>query len=150
MSLTQQINDEIKSAMKARNQERLTALRAIKSALLMAATEKGAGDEVDPAVEAKIIQKQYKQRVDSAETYAAQDRQDMADAELAEAAVIKEFMPEQMGEEELRGILAKIIADVGAAGPQDMGKVMGASTKQLAGKADGKMISSIVRELLAS
>lgn len=149
MSLTDEMNNEIKSAMKARNQERLTVLRAIKSALLMASTEKGAGDTIDPAVEAKIIAKQYKQRVDSAQTYVEQNRQDLADVELAEAEVVKEFMPEQMGEEELRGILAKIITDVGAAGPQDMGKVMGSASKQLAGKADGKTISSIVRELLA-
>ena len=148
MSLTDKINEEIKSAMKARNQERLVALRGIKSALLLAGTEAGAGGEVGEATEAKIIQKMYKQHMDSAQLYKEQNRDDLYQEEFGQAQVIKEFMPEQMGEDELREVLAKIVADTGAAGPQDMGKVMGVATKQLAGKADGKVISGIVRQLL--
>jgi len=149
MSLTDKINNEIKEAMKAKDQDRLKALRAIKSALLLASTEKGSGGNVNEQVELQILQKQLKQRKESAEIYQQQGRADLAETELSEAAVIEGFMPKMMSEDELRPILKDIIAKVGASGPQDMGKVMGTATRQLAGKADNKLISTIVRELLA-
>ena len=149
MSLTDKINNEIKEAMKAKDQDRLKALRAIKSALLLASTEKGSGGNVNEQVELQILQKQLKQRKESAEIYQQQGRGDLAETELSEAAVIEGFMPKMMSEDELRPILKDIIAKVGASGPQDMGKVMGTATRQLAGKADNKLISTIVRELLA-
>ena len=148
MNLTDQINNDIKEAMKAKDQLRLTALRAIKSQLLLAATEKGAGGETSEEVGIKMLQKLVKQRKESAEVYTRQNRQDLADPELAEAAIIEEYLPTQLTEDELKPILQTIIDKVGAAGPQDMGKVMGAASKELAGKADGKTISTVVRQLL--
>lgn len=148
MSLTEKINTEIKEAMKARNQERLAALRGIKSALLLAATSEGAGGEVDEATEMKIVNKLYKQRMDSAEIYKGQDRPDLVSEEMSQAEVIKEFMPEQMSEDDIKAEVAKIIEQTGASSMADMGKVMGMASKAMAGKADGKVISGIVRGLL--
>jgi uncharacterized protein YqeY len=148
MSLTDKINNEIKEAMKAKNQERLKALRAVKSALLLAQSEKGAGGQVAEDVEVKILQKQVKQRKESAQVYKEQGRDDLAEPELKEAAIIEEFLPKMMSEDELRPVIKEIIEQTGASGMQDMGKVMGTATKQLAGKADNKLVSQIVREML--
>ncbi len=148
MALFDQINEDIKSAMKNKEEGRLRALRGIKSAFLLAKTEKGANDELTPEKEMQVLQKLVKQRKESLEIYNAQNRKDLADAESEEIAVIEAYLPKQMDETELRSILQSIIVKVGASGPQDMGKVMGTATKELAGKADGRMISSIVKELL--
>ena len=149
MSLQDQINNDIKEAMKAKDTIRLTALRAVKSQLLLAATEAGATGEASEEAGIKMLQKLVKQRKESAELYKSQGRGDLADPELAEAAIIEKYLPEQLTEEELKPILRGIIEVVGASGPQDMGKVMGMATKQLAGKADGKTVSAVVRSLLA-
>lgn len=149
MSLTEKVNNEIKDAMRAKDQDRLRALRAIKSALLLAQSEKGAGGEVSEQVEFQILQKQLKQRKESAEIYKQQGRADLAEPELKEAEVIESFLPKMMGEDEVRPIIKAIIEQVGATSAADMGKVMGAATKQLAGKADNKMVSTIVKELLS-
>lgn len=148
MSLTDQINNDLKAAMKAKDTTTLTALRAIKSQLLLAATEKGGG-ESDEQAGIKMLQKQVKQRKDSAELYISQRRQDLAEAELAEAAIIEKYLPKQLSEDELKPIIQAIVDRVGATGMQDMGKVMGAASQELAGKADGKTISSVVKELLS-
>lgn len=148
MSLTDQINNDLKEAMKAKDTTTLTALRAIKSQLLLAATEKGGGESNEEA-EIKMLQKQVKQRKESAELYKTQGREDLAEAELAEASIIEKYLPKQLSEDELKPIIKSIIEKVGAAGPQDMGKVMGAASKELAGQADGKTISSVVRQLLS-
>jgi uncharacterized protein len=148
MNLTDQINNDLKEAMKAKDKETLTALRAIKSQLLLAATEKGGG-ESDEEAGIKMLQKLVKQRKESAELYKSQGRDDLADPELAEAAIIEKYLPKQLSEDELKPILQAIIDKVGAAGPQDMGKVMGAASKELGGKADGKTISTVVRQLLS-
>lgn len=148
MSLTDQINNDLKEAMKAKDTTKLTALRAIKSQLLLAATDKGGG-ETDEQAGVNMLQKQVKQRKESAELYKTQGREDLAEAELAEAAIIEKYLPKQLSEDELKPILQAIIEKVGAAGPQDMGKVMGAASKELAGKADGKTISAVVRQLLS-
>lgn len=150
MSLKDTINNDIKEAMKAKNKEELKALRGIKSLILVAETEKGAGDELSEDAEMKLLTKAAKQRKDSAETYAANGRQELADAELAELQVIEKYLPKQLTEEELQATLKEIINEVGASGPQDMGKVMGVATKKLAGKADGKAISAQVKQLLTS
>ncbi len=148
MSLTDQINNDLKEAMKAKDTTTLTALRAIKSQLLLAATEKGGGESSDEAG-IKMLQKLVKQRKESAELYNGQGRKDLADPELAEAAIIEKYLPKQLTEDELKPIIEAIIAKVGAAGPQDMGKVMGAASQELAGKDDGKTISTVVRQLLS-
>lgn len=148
MSLTDQINQDLKTAMKAKDTTTLTALRAIKSQLLLAATEKGGG-ETDEEAGIKMLQKQVKQRKDSAELYKSQGREDLAETELAEAAIIEKYLPKQLSEDELKPIIQAIIERLGAAGMQDMGKVMGAASKELAGKADGKTISTVVKGLLA-
>ena len=150
MSLKQQIDSDIKEAMKAKDKEQLTALRSIKSLILLAETEKGAKEELDSDAEMKLLIKAAKQRKESAETYAANGRQELADNELAELAVIEKYLPKQMSQEELEEKLKEIINQVGASGPSDMGKVMGVATKQLAGKADGKAISTTVKSLLNS
>ncbi len=150
MTLTEQINNDIKEAMKAKDTVRLTALRAVKSQLLLAATEKGADGASSDEAGVKMLQKLVKQRKESAELYQQQDRKDLADPELAEAAIIETYLPKQLSEEELTPILQAIIDKVGAAGPQDMGKVMGAASQELAGKADGKTISTVVRNLLSA
>jgi uncharacterized protein YqeY len=149
MSLSQQINSDIKSAMLAKEKEKLEALRAIKAAFLVAQTEKGGSGELTEEAELKIIQKLVKQRKDSAEMYKSNNRMDLYEKEIAEAKVIEQYLPEQLGEEEIQIILEDIIANVEAKGMQDMGKVMGVATKKLSGKADGKTISQIVKKLLA-
>ena len=145
MSLTDQINADIKAAMLAREKDKLEALRAIKSALLLVATDKGGNSEED---QLKALQKLVKQRKDAAKIYRDQGREDLAEVEEGQAAIIEPYLPAQMGEEEVRKILVEVVAQVGASGPADMGKVMGAAMKQLQGKADGGLISKIVRELL--
>jgi len=147
MSLTDKINTELKDAMKAKNKERLQALRAIKSALLIAKTD-GSGTELNEDGEIKLLQKLVKQRRDAAELYKAQNRDDLYNQEVSEADLISEFLPEQLSEADLKQIIQKIIADTGASSMKDMGKVMGMASKQLAGKADGKSISTMVKTLL--
>lgn len=149
MSLEVTINGEIKTAMLAKNEAALRGLRAIKSAILLAKTADGKVGELTEDDEVKILQKLAKQRKDSLEVFVAQSREDLAQKEREELEVIERFLPKQMDDAELRETLKGIITTVGAAGPGDMGKVMGTATKQLAGKADGKMISAMVKELLA-
>ena len=142
------INQLIKEAMLAKDSVRLSSLRAIKSAFLVAQTEKGAG-ELDDAAKQKIIQKQVKQRKDAAAIYLEQNRQDLADDELAQVAILEEFLPEQLSEDKIREVVTAIIAQVGASSMADMGKVMGSANQQLTGKADGKLIAQIVKSLLS-
>ena len=149
MSLKDTINNGVKEAMKAKDQDRLRTLRAVKAAILLAETETGAKTELTSDDEMKILMKLAKQRKDSATMYKEQNRDDLYQTEAAELAILEEFLPKQLSDEELTSKLKEIIAAVGAAGPQDMGKVMGASTKQLAGLADGKAISAKVKELLS-
>jgi uncharacterized protein YqeY len=149
MSLTEQINADLKSAMKNKEKEKLEAIRAIKTAFTLAKTEKGSGAELTEDEELKIIQKLVKQRKDSAEIFKGQGRDDLYEKEVSEAKVISVYMPEQLCEEELAAKLAEIISKVGASGPQDMGKVMGMATKELSGKAEGKLIAQKVKELLS-
>lgn len=148
MSLKTQIEGQIKQAMLAKDQGRLLALRAIKSAILLEETSGATSGELSADTEMKILMKAVKQRKDSAEIFRQQGRQDLLDKELAEVAVIEEFLPQQLSEDEIRAILQEIIARVGASTPSDMGKVMGVATKELAGKAEGKTISMLVKQLL--
>ena len=148
MSLETQVMESLKEAMKAKNTVALESLRAIKSAILLAKTETGA-NELTESDELKILQKLVKQRKDSAALYAQQGRNDLAEPELAQMAVIEKFLPAQLSEAEVEEALKGIIAQVGATSPKDMGKVMGVATKQLAGKADGKLISELVKKLLS-
>ena len=148
MSVQQEVMNKMKEAMKSKDTVALTALRALKSAFMLANTEAGAG-ELSEEQELKIIQKQVKQRKDSAEVFISQDRQDLADPELAEAKVLEQFLPEALSEEEIAKVVVEVIAQVGAEGMKDMGKVMGVVSKKLAGKADGKTISTIVKQKLA-
>jgi len=150
MSLKQQIDNDIKQAMLAKNKEELEALRAIKSAILLAETEKGGSGDIAQDVEMKLLTKAAKQRKESIEIFAKEGRDDLAKKEQFQLDVISRYLPKQMSEAEITEEVKKIIAAVGAKGPQDMGKVMGTATKQLAGKADGKMISELVKKLLAS
>lgn len=147
MSMEQQIQQDIKAAMLAKEKTRLESLRAIKAAILLAKTADGSESIADEAV-VKIIQKLVKQRKETAEIYRQQNREELAVQELTEAAAMEVYLPKQLSEEELEAELKKIIAQVGATGPQDMGKVMGTATKSLAGKADGKAISALVKKLL--
>lgn len=147
MSMEQQIQQDIKAAMLAKEKTRLESLRAIKAAILLAKTADGSESIADEAV-VKIIQKLVKQRKETAEIYKQQNREELAAQELAEAAAMEVYLPKQLSEEELEAELKKIIAQVGAAGPQDMGKVMGTATKALAGKTEGRMISALVKKLL--
>lgn len=148
MSLKAQIEGDIKKAMLAKQKDELKALRAIKSMILLAETEKGADGDISEDAEMKLLMKAVKQRKDSAAIYQEQSREDLYAIEMAEVAVIEKYLPKQMSEEELTAELKKIIDQVGASGPQDMGKVMGVASKALAGKADGKTISTIVRSVL--
>lgn len=148
MSLFDQISKDIIAAMKAKDKVRLDTLRNIKKLFLEAKTAPGANDELSDADALKIMQKMVKQGKDSAEIYASQNRADLADAELAQVAVIEEYLPKQLSEDELRERLKAIIAETVAQGPKDMGKVMGTASKQLAGLAEGRTISAIVKELL--
>ncbi len=147
MSLTDQINNDIKTAMKARDTKKLTALRDIKSKILLEATS-GAGTEVSDEAASKIVMKLYKQRMDTYNLYVKEGREDLAEDELFEAKVIEAYMPQLMSEDEVRKVVQEKLAAMGASGPQDMGKVMGPIMGQLNGKADGKMISTIVKEEL--
>lgn len=147
MTLTDRINEDIKTAMKERNKEKLEALRSIKSALLLAATEKNS--DSSEAAEIKMLQKLVKQRKEAAEIYTSQGRTEQAEEEMAQASVIEQYLPEQMSEEELRSEIKAIISQTGASSPSDLGKVMGMASKKLAGKAEGKEISRVAKELLA-
>ncbi|MEI9910135.1 MAG: GatB/YqeY domain-containing protein [Bacteroidota bacterium] len=149
MSLEQKIMGELKTAMLAKNEAALRSLRAVKAAILLAKTSEGAGGELKEEDETKLLQKLVKQRKDSLEIFEQQNRADLAKKEREEIEVIEKFLPKQLSAEELKEIVSKIITEVGASSPADMGKVMGAATKQLAGKADGKTISSLAKELLA-
>ena len=149
MGLQQDLMTALKAAMKAKDQTALTALRAVKSAILLAKTETGAQEEITEAQELKILQKQVKQRKDSAAIFLEQGREDLAKPELAEAEVIAQFLPEAMSEEDIAKIVEEAIAKTGAEGMKDMGKVMGIVNGQVAGKADGKTISTIVKAKLA-
>ena len=149
MSLEQKIMTELKAAMLAKNESALRSLRAIKAAILLAKTSEGASGEIKEEDETKLLQKLVKQRRDSLEIFQQQNRADLAQKEQEELDVIEKFLPKQMTPEELKEAVAGIIAATGASSPADMGKVMGAATKQLAGKADGKAISALVKELLA-
>lgn len=150
MSLEKLVNDQLKTAMLAKDEKSLRALRAIKAAILLAKTSEGSGGELKQEDEVKMLQKLVKQRKDSEEIFRQQNRAELAQKEAEEIEVIEKFLPKQMSVEELKVELSRIIAEIGAASPADMGKVMGVATKQLAGKADGKAISSTVKELLAA
>ncbi|WP_100610049.1 GatB/YqeY domain-containing protein [Confluentibacter lentus] len=149
MSLQEGIMSALKDAMKAKDTTALTALRAVKSAILLAQTEEGAQAELTEDQEFKILQKQVKQRKDSAAIYLAQGREDLAAPELAEAEVISQFLPVALSDEDVEKVVVNIINQVGAQGMKDMGKVMGLANKELAGQADGKTISNIVKAKLS-
>lgn len=148
MSLETKINDDIKKAMLAKDKRKLEALRAVKSAILLAKTEKGPGHEITETDEMKMLMKLVKQRRDSAELYKNQGRDDLAGEENFQLSVIEQYLPEQMSEDDVRKTVLQIIAETGAGSMKDMGKVMGLAAKKLAGKADNKMISNIVKQEL--
>lgn len=148
MSLSTQIMDEMKTAMKAKDTVALEALRAIKSELLLAQTASGSKEEISEAEEIKLLQRLVKMRKDSAGIFTAQNRPDLAEPELAQIAVIEKFLPAQLSEAEVEVIVAQIIAETGASGIADMGKVMGLASAKLGGTAEGKTISTIVKKLL--
>jgi len=148
MSLITQIDQDIKLAMLAKQPDRLRGLRAIKSALLLAKTEKGAADELTEEAEIKVLQKLIKQRKESADIYRTQNREDLYEIEMEEMRVIEPYLPQQMTRFEIEGYLQELIERIGATSIQDLGKVMGTANKELAGKADGKTISEVVRQLL--
>lgn len=147
MGLTEKINEDIKKAMLAREKEKLEALRAIKSALLLELTSEG-GSEITPETEIRLLQKLVKQRRETAEVYTGQNRADLADVETFQADVIAAYLPSQLSREELIPILSQIIAETGASSIKDMGKVMAASSGKLSGKADNKTISMVIKDLL--
>ena len=147
MSLEEKINADIKTAMLAKDQGKLEAVRGIKAAIIIL---KSSGKPVTPEEEIKAMQKMVKQRKESADIYQQQGRKDLADVELLQISVIEQYLPKQMSEDEIKTIVQQIITQVGAKSPADMGKVMGVATKQLAGKADGKIISELVKKLLAT
>lgn len=149
MSLEQAVMAQMKEAMKSKDEALLRGLRAIKAEIIKAKTEPGANGQVTEDGEMKLLQKLVKQRRDSLEIFQQQNRADLATKEQEEIAVIEKFLPQQLTEQELKEAVSGIIASAGAAGPQDMGKVMGVASKQLAGRADGKAIAAIVKELLA-
>ena len=149
MELEKIINDDIKATMLARDSKKLEALRAIKAALLLEKTKEGTTGEIPDTIELKLLQKLVKQRRESAEIYHNANRDDLAEKELYEAAIIENYLPKQLSEEKVREIIQKIIADTGASSMKDMGKVMGLAGKELAGQADNKLISGIVKELLS-
>lgn len=148
MSLQQEVMTKMKEAMKAKDKTALTALRAVKSSILLAQTESGAKEDLTKEQELKILQKQVKQRKDSAAIYIEQGREDLAAPELSEAAIIEKFLPEALSEDEIEKVVVAAIASVGASGMKDMGRVMGVVSKELAGKADGKTISTLVKKNL--
>jgi len=149
MSLEQQVMEQMKSAMKAKDKVALESLRAIKSALLLARTETGSGAELTEEDEVKLVQKLVKQRKDSAAIFKEQGREDLAKPKLAQVAVIEQFLPEQLSEEDIEKVVVQTIDATSASGMQDMGKVMGIVSQKLAGQADGKTISTIVKRKLA-
>ena len=149
MSLETKVMEDLKKAMLAKDEKSLRSLRAIKAGIIQAKTAEGAGGQIKEEEELKLLQKLVKQRKDSLEIYEKQGREDLASKEREEIEVIEKFLPKQLSESELRDIISGIIRETGASSPADMGKVMGAANKQLAGKADGKMIAGIVKELLA-
>lgn len=149
MSIFDKVSEDIKDAMRAKDKVRLEALRGMKKEFIEAKTAKGANDELSDEAAIQIMQKMAKQRRDSAEIYTGQSRPDLAEKELAELAVIEAYLPKQLTEEELDAKIAEIIAQVGAASPADMGKVMGVATKALAGLSNGKAISETVKKLLS-
>ena len=149
MSLEQKVMTDLKTAMLAKDEKALRSLRAIKAAILLAKTSEGAGGDLKEEDEIKLLQKLIKSRKDSLEIYQAQHRADLADKEQEEITIIEKFLPKQMSPEELKSVLQKIIAETGASSPADMGKVMGVATKQLAGRIDGKSISTMVKDLLS-
>ena len=148
MSLQKEVMDKMKEAMKAKDTVALQALRAVKSAFLLAKTATGVQAEITPDQELKIIQKQVKQRKDSAAIFITQNRQDLADPELAEIAVLEQFLPAALSEEEIEKVVAVTITKLGASGMKDMGKVMDVVSNALSGQADGKVISTLVKKLL--
>jgi uncharacterized protein YqeY len=148
MSLEKQVMTDLKTAMKAKDQVAMRTLRAIKSAILLKQTD-GSGDTLEQADEIKLVQKLVKQRQDSLDIYEKQDREDLAVTEREEIAVLQRYLPEQMGEDELRGVIQEIITSTGASSMKDMGKVMGMANGRLAGKADGKTIATVVKQLLS-
>ena len=150
MSLETDVMSLLKDAMKNKDEALLRGLRAIKAEIIKAKTEPGANGEIAVEGELKLLQKLVKQRKDSLTIYEQQNRADLAATEAAEIAIIEKFLPAQMSEEEVKAAVQAIITQVGAAGPQDLGKVMGMATKQLAGQADGKVISAIAKNLLSS
>lgn len=150
MSLELTVNEQLKKAMLAKDEKGLRALRAIKAALLLAKTAEGAGDTLSADTELKLLQKLVKQRKDSIEIFVQQNREDLAVKEREEVEVIEQFLPKQLSAEEVKAAVAAIIQQTGATGIAALGQVMGIATKQLAGKADGKTISGIVRELLTA
>lgn len=149
MNLEQKVMTDLKTAMLAKDEAALRSLRAIKAAIIIAKTSEGAKGEISEDDELKLLQKLVKSRKDSLEIFQQQNRPELAKKEEEEIAVIEKFLPQQLSADEIKAIVVKIIADVGASSPADMGKVMGAATKQLAGKADGKTISGLVKELLS-
>jgi hypothetical protein len=149
MSLKQTIDQDIKKAMLAKNKEELEALRGIKSMILLAETEKGGSAEISAEAEHKLLMKAAKQRKESAEIFQREGRADLAQRELLQLEIISRYLPKQLSEAEITEALKNIIEQVGAKGPQDMGKVMGTATKTLAGQADGKVVSELVKKLLA-
>src|SRR5687768_12869555 len=148
MSLKQKIDADIKTAMLDKNKEELEALRSIKSMILLAETEKGVSAEITSDVENKLLMKAAKQRKESADIFLEQGRKDLADREQFQLDIINRYLPKQLSGEEIEAEVKKIIAETGAKGPQDMGKVMGVATKKLAGQADGKVISELVKKNL--
>lgn len=150
MSLEQKIMGELKTAMLAKDEKSIRALRAIKAAIIVAKTAEGAGGEIKAEEEIKLLQKLVKQRKDSLEIFEKQNREDLALKEREEIEVIEKFLPEQLSQDALKEIIAGIIKETGASSPAEMGKIMGLANKQLAGKADGKTISAIVKELLSA
>lgn len=149
MNLEEKIMADLKNAMLAKDEKALRSLRAIKAAILLAKTSEGSGGKLKEEDETKLLQKLVKQRKDSLEIYQQQNRADLAQKEQEEIEVIEKFLPKQLSAEELQAEIKKIITETGASSPADMGKVMGAATKKLAGKADGKTISAIVKDLLS-
>jgi len=146
MTLEEQINADIKAAMLAKEAAKLEALRAVKSAILLLKTSP---EGLSPESEMKALTKMVKQRKETAEVYISQSRQDLADIELSQAAIIEKYLPKAMSEDEIKIEISKIISTVGASSPADLGKVMGIASKQFAGKADGKLVSQLVKDLLS-
>lgn len=151
MSLELKINNDIKEAMLSKDKEKLEALRGIKAALLLIKTGKDVSSgEIPEELEISTLQKLIKQRKEAADIYNSQNRKDLADVELAQVAIIEQYLPEQLGSEQVRELVQKIVAETGANGMKDMGKVMGLATKQLAGKAESKIVADMVKEILSN